>query len=230
MRKGGVGVQIHTLLHIGRGVTALVGGGGKTTLMLTLARELSKKGSVIVTTSTKIRPPEGIEILLDPDEEKVREMLAQKRVLCVAAEGAEGKLCAPKLGFEALERLADYVLVEADGAKMLPLKAHAPYEPVIPENAQRSVMVVGADGFGKRIADVCHRPERYASLAGVSVESVVTPETEAAVLKKEGGFDRVYINKLEREKAFEAANRLASLLDCPVIAGSLHMGVYLCLR
>ncbi len=223
-------MQINTLLHIGRGVTALIGGGGKTTLMLTLARELCKKGSVIITTSTKIRPPEEYETLIDPSEEELKAQLAQKRVLCVASKGPEGKLTAPKMSFEQLAALADYVIVEADGAKMLPLKAHASYEPVIPENAQRTVMVVGLDGFGKPIAEVCHRSELYASLAGVSPETVVTPEIEAAVLRKEGGFDRVYINKLERDGQFETASALAALLDCPVVAGSLHMGVYLCLR
>ena len=37
-------MQISPLLHVGRGVTAIIGGGGKTTLMETLAGELSKKG------------------------------------------------------------------------------------------------------------------------------------------------------------------------------------------
>ena len=223
-------VQINTLLKVGRGVTALIGGGGKTTLMLTLAKELCKKGTVVITTSTKIREPEEFETLIDPSEEELAARLAEKRILCVASPGPEGKLTAPKMGFEALARLADYVIVEADGAKMLPLKAHAPYEPVIPENTQRTIMVVGVDGFGKRIVDICHRAELYASLAGVSVEACVTPEIEARILKKEGGFDRVYINKLEHDGQFETASELASLLDCPVVAGSLFMGVYLCLR
>ncbi len=223
-------MQIHTLLRIGRGVTALIGGGGKTTLMLTLARELSQKGSVIVTTSTKIRPPEEYETLIDPSGEELLAKLKQKRVVCVASQGPEGKLTAPKMGFEKLAEFADYVIVEADGAKMLPLKAHAPYEPVIPENTQRVVMVIGVDGFGRRILDTCHRPELYASIAGVAVDARVTPEIEVAVLQKEGGFDRVYINKLEHDGQFETASELAALLNCPVVAGSLHMGVYLCLR
>jgi replicative DNA helicase len=43
------------------GIIALVGGGGKTTLMLQMARELSKSGArVIVSTTTHIFPPEGI--------------------------------------------------------------------------------------------------------------------------------------------------------------------------
>lgn len=33
---------------------------------------------------------------------------------------------------------ADYVIVEADGSKRLPLKAHASHEPVIPENTRQN--------------------------------------------------------------------------------------------
>lgn len=223
-------MQIHPLLHIGRGVTALIGGGGKTTLMLTLAAELCKKGTVIITTSTKICPPAEFETLLDPSDEELAAKIKEKRVLCVASTGPMGKLCAPKMGFEKLATFADYIIVEADGAKMLPIKAHAPYEPVIPPNTQRIVMVVGVDGFGKCIADTVHRPELYADIAGVTVDDRVTPEIEARVLKAEGGFDRVYINKLEHDGQFELASELAARLDCPAVAGSLHMGVYLCLR
>ena len=48
------------LLDVRPGVTALVGAGGKTTAMLTLAEELSKAGRrVIVTTTTHIFPPDA---------------------------------------------------------------------------------------------------------------------------------------------------------------------------
>ena len=48
-------MRIAPLLHIGRGVTALIGGGGKTTLLCTLAEELRARGSVLLCTSTHIR-------------------------------------------------------------------------------------------------------------------------------------------------------------------------------
>lgn len=51
------------LLDIRPGVTALIGGGGKTTLMYHLARELRERGTVAVTTTTKIWPPTGIRVL-----------------------------------------------------------------------------------------------------------------------------------------------------------------------
>lgn len=122
------------------------------------------------------------------------------------------------------------MLVEADGSRRLPLKAHAPHEPVIPANAQRVVLVVGADGFGKPIRDVCHRSEHYAALCGVSENALVTPELEAALILAEGLGDRVYINKVETAEDYDRAAALANRLTCPVTAGSLHKGVYLCLR
>ncbi len=223
-------MKIAALLQIGRGVTAIIGGGGKTTLMEVLAEEFSQKGSVILTTTTHIRRPAQYETLTDADEALVSAALSRSRVVCVGEAAEEGKLRAPRLSIETLARLADFVLVEADGAKGLPLKAHAAHEPVIPPCAQRVVAVVGIDGIGKPIGAACHRRARYAQLAGVNEDSVVTPEIAARVLNAEGGFDRVYINKVESAAAYEAAQAMAKELSCPVIAGSLHQGVYVCLH
>lgn len=223
-------MKIAALLQIGRGVTAIIGGGGKTTLMEVLAEEFSQKGSVILTTTTHIRRPARYETLTDADEALVSAALSRSRVVCVGEAAEEGKLRAPRLSIETLARLADFVLVEADGAKGLPLKAHAAHEPVIPPCAQRVVAVVGIDGIGKPIGAACHRRARYAQLAGVNEDSVVTPEIAARVLNAEGFGDRVYINKVESVAAYEAAQAMAKELSCPVVAGSLHQGVYVCLH
>ena len=223
-------MKIAALLQIGRGVTAIIGGGGKTTLMEVLAEELSQKGSVILTTTTHIRRPAQYETLTAADEALVSAALSHSRVVCVGEAAEEGKLRAPRLSIETLARLADFVLVEADGAKGLPLKAHAAHEPVIPPCAQRVVAVVGIDGIGKPIGAACHRSARYAQLALADEEALVTPEIAARVINAEGYGDRVYINKVESAAAYEAAQAMAKELSCPVIAGSLHQGVYVCLR
>ena len=222
-------MQIAPLLKIGRGVTALIGGGGKTTLLYALAEELRGRGRVIVCTSTHIRMPEQYP-LMTGDAEALRAALDKESVVCAGTPAGDGKLTAPEASFEELAALADYVLVEADGAKGLPLKAHAVHEPVIPANAQRVVLVVGADGFGGSIQKVCHRPELYAERAGASASDIVTPELAARVILAEGFGDRVYINKLESADGYAQAERLARLLPCPVVAGSLHKGVFTCLR
>ena len=172
-------MQIAPLLHVGRGVTAIIGGGGKTTLMETLAGELSKKGKVIITTTTHICRPKQYETLLDADEAAVSAALERSGIVCVASQAESGKLCAPWLSMGTLAQLADFVLVEADGAKRLPLKAHASHEPVIPEEVQRVIMVIGIDGVGKTIRETCHRSALYAQLAGVDEETVVTPRVTA---------------------------------------------------
>lgn len=222
-------MQIAPLLNIGRGVTALIGGGGKTTLLETLAGELRGKGTVVLCTSTHILRPERYPVLEGADEMAVSAALAAHGAVCVG-EAEHGKLTAPRFSFEALAHLADYVLVEADGAKRLPLKAHAPHEPVIPPNAARVVLVVGASGFGRPIRESCHRPERYAALCGAPEDTLVTPELEARVLLAEGLGDRVYINQVETAEEYANAAALAGRLACPVVAGSLHKGVYVCLR
>ena len=218
-------MDISALLAVEKGVTALIGGGGKTTLMYTLAEELRRRGTVIVTTSTHIQKPEQCPVLTAADN--VAAALAKHGAVCVAGETAEGKLCAPALSFEVLAALADFVLVEADGSRRLPLKAHAPHEPVIPPNARRTVYVVGADGFGHPIRQVCHRPERYAALCGAAEDNIVTPALEARVLHAEG-YDTgwVFINKVETPEDWRSAEALAALLPGRVLAGSLRERVY----
>ena len=118
-------MQIAPLLNIGRGVTALIGGGGKTTMLYTLTEELRKKGTVLLCTSTHIMRPTQYEVLERASEAEVSAALSAHGAVCVGEPSAEGKLGPPSLSFDALARLADYVLVEADGSRRLPLKAHA---------------------------------------------------------------------------------------------------------
>lgn len=220
--------RISALLGIRPGLTALLGGGGKTTLMDTLARELKEHGSVIVTTSTKILRPQTMPVLETPSPAELRSALRDGPV-CVGTPLPGGKLGAPTLPYEALADLADYVLVEADGAKRLPVKAHAAWEPVIPAGTGRSVLVIGADCFGRPIGEICHRPELFCALAQARPEDPVNPERLAAVILAERNGNIIYVNKVETEAAWQAARRLATLVPIPVIAGSLWKGEWECL-
>ena len=211
-------MELARLLDIRPGVTAVIGGGGKTTLLRTLGEELP--GRVLLCTTTKIYPFANL-----PCARTRRELDALRRthrLLCAGTDVAgTGKLTTPEVPMAELASWFDYVLVEADGSAGRPLKAHAPHEPVIPPESEQTICVVGASGFGRPIREAAHRPERYASLAGVSLETHASPETEGAVLRGEGLHQRVYINQVETPRDLAAAGALASLLDCPVLAGSL---------
>ena len=222
-------MELEKILNIRKGVTALIGGGGKTALLYALGRKLSKKGTVILCTTTRIFPPAHIPCLLSPTEEDVRAVLSESRCICVGTLTGERKLSAPNLPFSALTALADYVIAEADGARMRPIKAHAAHEPVIPAEANQTILVIGADGLGKPIEKVVHRPEIFCAALGLSPEDVVTPEREAAFVNLESLHNRVFLNQVESAAQMAAARELAALLDCPTAAGSLQKEDVICL-
>lgn len=218
-------MRLSAFLEICPGITAVIGGGGKTTLLRTLGEELSKRHTVLLCTTTKIWPFPDLPCA--KTAKKLETMRQQHRLLCAGRGIPEtGKLTAPEVPMAQLAEWFDYVLVEADGSAGYPLKAHADHEPVIPPEANQTICVVGASGFGKPIVEAAHRAELYARLAGVSEMELVTAEMEAAVLKAEALHQRIYINQVDILPDISAARTLAALLDSPVLAGSLQRGEY----
>ena len=216
---------IAELLEIQKGVTALIGSGGKTTLLYQLAGELSRWGSVVLTTTTHIRVPE--QFPLAQTAEEAQKLLKEGKTVCIGTPCDGGKLTAP--GFLGWEKLADFVLVEADGARMHPLKAHASYEPVIPAGSTHTICVVGASGFGQPVGYAAHRPELYAALLGAKEQTKVTPAMAGQAVEKEHLANRVFLNQtdvLPRIIGTWQIKEFAAELSVPVVAGSLRLGIW----
>ena len=115
------------------------------------------------------------------------------------------------------------VLVEADGSKRLPAKAHETWEPVLPSQRTRTICVVGASAFGQPIRQAAHRPAVFARLAGVGWGSVITPEMVARVIAAEGLCDVIYVNQVDApETALPWAASFVKAAGVPVAAGSLQ--------
>lgn len=213
-------------LHIPCGVISVIGSGGKTTLLSVLARELP--GPVILCTTTHMFPFPEYALIPGDDASKVRDALFCHRVVCLGQPNVDGKLTAPALPFSQLRELASWVLVEADGSKHLPLKAHAPYEPVIPPESEHTVLVVGGSGFGAPIAQAVHRAEQFCALTGAKPEETVTPELAAQAIVQEGLAVQVFLNQVESQADWVKAERFArTFMDTgvEVWAGSLHQGI-----
>ena len=68
-------------LGVEPGITAVIGSGGKTSLLGRLAEEVP--GTVILCTTTHIRPFPAYPLLTEPTPEIVRQVLANSRVLCL---------------------------------------------------------------------------------------------------------------------------------------------------
>ena len=200
-------MELWELLGIRPGLTAVIGSGGKTSLLRVLAQELSHRGTVLVSTTTRIMRPSWCPFAATAAE--LCDGFAHSPILCAGSYNPEGKLTAPD--FPGWQYAADFVLVEADGSKRLPAKAHAAWEPVLPPERNRTVCVFGASALGQPIQD--------------APEAVITPAIAARVLAKEGGFDVLFINQADvLEDPVAALQPFADTLPCPAIYGALAEG------
>ena len=92
-------MKLQKALEIQPGVTAIIGGGGKTTLMECLAEELSAQARVIVCTTTHIYPEQNMPCLVSTSEAEIAAELARTRCVCVGSVSESGKYSAPELPF-----------------------------------------------------------------------------------------------------------------------------------
>jgi probable selenium-dependent hydroxylase accessory protein YqeC len=166
---------------------ALVGGGGKTTLMFTLAGELLKAGQkVITTTTTKIRRQEAtrapceVSALSDPAwHQKVKQGLKIHGHVFMARRPLDsGKVegISPELADRLyLYPIADHIIVEADGAAGKPVKAPAKYEPVVPSKATLVIAMLGLEAMEKPFDErIVFRPSLFEKLTGLGRGETIT--------------------------------------------------------
>lgn len=213
-------------------IIALVGAGGKSSALFRLADELvTQDKRVLITTTTRL----GKHQLQAYDSTILRynsssDFLSQIRNVpaqtLIVGEGIEGDKVAgvPPAFIDELaaQNIADVIIYEADGARMLPFKAPAAHEPVVAKSTTLLVPVFGARAFGAPIDDAhVHRPEIIARIAGMQLGESVTPVIAARVLAhSEGGLKNkppaarsiVLVNQVENESQLNAARTLARLL------------------
>jgi molybdenum cofactor cytidylyltransferase len=173
-----------------RELIAIVGGGGKTTTLFALGRQLP--GRVILTTTTKMGAEQSgrFQTLEAPSHDTLGDALRLGAVLVRSrVDGHKAVGVLPELCDSWFDdaKLVDHVIVEADGARKRPFKAPRALEPVIPSATTTVLACIGADALGRVIADQCHRPLRVASVAGCSPYERLTPARAATVLLSERG-------------------------------------------
>jgi probable selenium-dependent hydroxylase accessory protein YqeC len=217
------------------GVVCVVGAGGKTSLMYRLARELSRDGEkVLSTTTTRILPPtpeQSPGCILGATVEEIiaraAPALGRHRHVTAAAGVSADPAKLAGLSAETIDRLwasrvFDWVIVEADGAAGRPLKAPAEHEPVIPSACSRLVGVVGLRALGRPLTGQwVFRPEAFSRLAGIAAGAEVTGEAVAAALAHEQGVLKgapgqcrrlAFLNQADEPGGQAAGFRIADLL------------------
>ena len=162
---------------VGVPVVAVVGGGGKTSLLYALGREVASLGGRAVVTGTArfTAAPHGWpappRFAVAPGEAASiagRMPVAGAMVATGVAAQPPGRL-AP-LAVEEVDTLArtggvDALFVEADGSRARPFKAPGEGEPALPASATHVAAVVGAGVFGQPLeGGAVHRPERVRAI------------------------------------------------------------------
>jgi len=200
--------------------------------MYALAREMVDLGQTVVsTTTTKIYAPNPSEsphlVLAD----KVAELsdlparLSEFRHVTIGRSLDRSSLKLQGVSEETISfaaNLADRVLVEADGASGRPIKAPAPWEPVIPACTDLVILVVGLDCLGRPADEKSvFRLQEFLVLTGLALADPVTPHSIGRlVTDKKGGLKGVapemtfipFLNKFdllaERGLAMETVNAI----------------------
>ena len=154
-------------------IIAVVGSGGKTTLIKKLASQYRGEGkTVLVTTSTHMFIE--ADTLLTDDADTIRHALRETGYAMAGIPDGNKCKSLSRETFDAVCGCCDVVLVEADGSKCLPLKYPNAAEPVIPENTDEILVVCGLNAIGQRARDVCHRLELVQACLGIEADTIIT--------------------------------------------------------
>jgi len=113
----------------------------------------------------------------------------------------------------------DCIIVEADGAARLPLKAPGEHEPVITSKTSLVVVVLGIDSIGVELSeDHVFRPHIFSELTGLPMREKVTVEAIAELIIHPRGMAKgtpshstiiPFLNKVDIPEGLEKGKALA---------------------
>jgi molybdenum cofactor cytidylyltransferase len=206
-----------------RPVVAVVGGGGKSSLIYRLGAEAAALGRrAILTGTTRFTraasgaQPRAVVAAEGSLPSAVAAALVTEQVV-VASSGYLPKGRLAGLTSRSVNALAatpgvGLVAIHADGSRQRPFKAPGEHEPLIPDAATHVVAVVGLDALGAPIDEAhVHRHEALQALVGAATHcdaSVIARTMVAATGGRKHVSDRAFIvvvNKSASDPAAAAA-------------------------
>lgn len=232
-------MKLKSLFELDKGsIVSIVGAGGKTTLMFSLAEELRKNYKVLVTTTTKIYKPQKNQydyIALDTlclsnfkDENNTGVYLYGNGF------NDEGKLLGVSCDMLNMQAsYFDYVLVEADGSRGKSIKGWKEDEPVICCNTHKTIGVLDIQSLEKVINnDNVHRLMEFKEITNSQEGELIREEHIISLVFHPNGLFKnakgeriLFINKVEREVDFKNTKILLNNINRKN-SGYIHKIVY----
>ncbi len=220
-------MELYNLLDLKRGdLISIVGAGGKTSLMFTLAEELRKEYKLLVTTTTKIFIPNEKQYDFMAIEFNNYRGIGRSNEKGIYVYGSsindEGKIvgiCTEVLDTES--SYFDYTLVEADGSKGKPIKGWNKTEPVISSKTTKTIGVLSIESIGKKINEEnVHRVSEFLNITNavenetISVENIVSIIFNSnGLFKSSNGEKILFINKVEGNKQIILVDELMQYIE-----------------
>lgn len=156
-------------------VIAVCGSGGKTTLCKDLAARYAKENKkVCITTTTNMWFDRDVRNNLCRGEH------CEPGVVYYAGNIDEIKEKLKPLREEDYKKLCDifdYVIIEADGSRAMPMKIPNVGEPIIPDNVNEIIIVVGMESIGRKIGYICHRFNEFYGKDNFLSDNKIEPDT-----------------------------------------------------
>lgn len=204
-------------------VITLVGAGGKTSTIFRLGKDISNlnKKAIITTTTHMGMSKDMILVECNSDLKKVKYILNKDNLIKVGQKESDHKI--KSLDYDLLKKvisMSDVTLIEGDGSRNLPLKVPREYEPVIIEETNLVIGLIGIDCLDKKIKDACHKPELVSIFLGKNVDQIVEIEDLVKIATSENGLKKcvncrykVIVNKVDDEKYLDKCKKIAELLQ-----------------
>ncbi|MCR4318411.1 MAG: selenium cofactor biosynthesis protein YqeC [Planctomycetes bacterium] len=181
--SAGNAVSLQKELSIGNPeLVSIVGGGGKTSLLKALSRELCDEGLFVLagtTTKMRIPEPEEFQVVFRSEIENVGMPEPAGKPAFIVGKMDEKKVFGLEKEFfdDIFVRFGKTIIIEADGSRHLPIKGHGDFEPVIPSKTTTIVYVLGASALGKPVSDEwVHRCDLVKSTLGLSDSAIMDHE------------------------------------------------------
>ena len=224
VKRGGT-MLFSKLFHIQRGITSLIGSGGKTTAMAILAKELRPKGRVLLTTTTHILSIENYPII-NTYRKNLSEILSafqhQKEQDIIVLGECNTDKKEEKEGISNLYHLKEINnKLEYKGTTFINGINHD-------KNKKIEYNIIGASGFFQRADQVCHRLPLFQEILRskgifLNSEGMITPSMVATVLECERLCDQVFVNQMDlicKDKTKEMIFEFKKHLSIPTYFGS----------
>lgn len=204
-------------------VVSVTGGGGKTTLIRRLQQEcMGLQIPHAVSTTTHMQYERNAAFLEEESLERLLAVGKREHTVWMGRPVSEEKMQGFSPAFlEKVYAQGLWLLLEADGAKCLPVKAPAAHEPVIVPFSTRVVQVYGLDSVGHSIGEICFRPQYVAEILGKTTEDLLTPVDIARLAASPRGgrkfvnakmWYQVVLNKADDEERQQLAVQIAAAL------------------